>query len=81
MQRTHSCSAPIVDPLRAEVCSLVVLAAEQVAAHLPVEDSLKLAPLHMHLIRGTGIKRKPDTGKDEQLPTPSQEQKKTKKTE
>ena len=52
-----------MDPPRMEVRSLTVLAAEQVAAHIPEEDILKLAPLHVNLIRVTGIKWKEKKGK------------------
>ena len=79
VRRTLSCNVPSVDPPRTEVRSLAVLAAEQVAAHMSEEDVLKLAPLHVYLIRSTGIKRKQDKGKGERVPTPTQTQKKAKK--
>ena len=44
-----------------ELRSLAVLAEEQVAAHIPEEDILKLVPLHVNLIH-TGIKQKEDKG-------------------
>ena len=42
---------------------------------------MKWSPLHMHLVRGTGIKQKMDTGKGEWSPTLPQEQEKPKKSE
>ena len=58
-----------------------MLAAEETATHLPEEEVMKRAPLHMHLICGTGIKWKTDTGKGEWSSTTSQEQKKPKQNE
>ena len=77
---TLSCDNP-TDPLRIEVPSLEVLTAKQVAAHISEEDILKLAPLHVNLIRMAGTKRKQDKGKGEWSPTPTQTQKKAKKNE
>ena len=57
-----------------------MLAAEEVATHLPEEEVMNPAPLHMHLICGMGIKWKMDTGKGERSPTPPQERKKPKQT-
>ena len=65
-----------------EIRSLAVLAAEQVAAHISEEDILKLAPLHVNLIRGMRIKRKKDKGKGKWSPTAAQpKKKKTRKNE
>ena len=61
-----------MDPPRIEVHSLVVLVAEQVAAHIPEKRHLKLSPLYVGLIRVTGIKRKENVRKGEWSPTPAQ---------
>ena len=59
-----------------EIRSLAVLAAEQAATHIPEEEILKLAPLHVNLICVTGIKRKENKGTGELSPTPAQMKKK-----
>ena len=43
-----------MDPLR----SLTVMAAENMAEHMPVEEDVKLAPHHVALINNMGIKRR-----------------------
>ena len=56
--------------------SLTALAAEQVAKPISGTDILQLAPIHVELIQGTGIKRKTARGEGEWSPTHVEQKKK-----
>ena len=78
-RRTLSCDNPM-DPPTTEIPSLVVLATEQVVAHISGEVVLKIAPLHENLIHSMGTKRKEDKEKGEGSPTPTQPKGQEKRT-
>ena len=65
-----------VDPPRMKVRPLAVLAAEQVATHMPEDKVTKPAQDHVDLINIAGIKQKKNKGKRAMPPTLTQTQKK-----